>query len=42
VDEFMDHVTWRVRTTSQGAQTPWVARREMFGDFVVAPTRTRR
>jgi WD40 repeat protein/uncharacterized caspase-like protein len=39
VDEFMDHVTWRVRTTSQGAQTPWIARREMFGDFVVAPMR---
>lgn len=39
VDEFMDHVTWRVRTTSHGAQTPWIARREMFGDFVVAPAR---
>jgi WD40 repeat protein/uncharacterized caspase-like protein len=39
VDEFMDHVTWRVRSTSQGAQTPWIARREMFGDFVVAPMR---
>lgn len=37
VDEFMEHVTWRVRTTSGGAQTPWIARREMFGDFVVAP-----
>lgn len=39
VDEFIDHVTWRVRTMSNGAQTPWMARREMFGDFVVAPVR---
>jgi uncharacterized caspase-like protein len=35
--ELIDFVTWRVKSTSGGAQTPWVARREMFGDFVIAP-----
>jgi uncharacterized caspase-like protein len=37
VAEFTDYVTWRVGWASGGDQTPWVARREMFGDFVVAP-----
>lgn len=39
VGEFIDYVTERVRALSTGKQTPWVARREMFGDFVVAPAR---
>lgn len=34
--EFVGFVTERVRSASNGRQTPWVARREMFGDFVVA------
>lgn len=37
VGEFIDFVTERVRAASNGKQTPWVARREMFGDFVIAP-----
>lgn len=39
IGEFVDFVTWRVKSTSGGAQTPWVARREMFGDFVIAPAK---
>lgn len=39
VGEFVDYVTERVREASNGRQTPWVVRREMFGDFVVAPAR---
>ena len=35
--EFIDFVTWRVKSASRGAQTPWIARREMFGDFAIAP-----
>lgn len=35
VGEFIDYVTERVRSLSIGKQTPWVARREMFGDFVI-------
>ena len=34
--ELIDFVTERVRGASNGMQTPWVARREMFGDFPVA------
>lgn len=37
VGELVDYVTDRVREASNGQQTPWVVRREMFGDFVVAP-----
>ncbi|MFO0755429.1 MAG: caspase family protein [Byssovorax sp.] len=37
VGELIDYVTERVRAASNGKQTPWVARREMFGDFVLAP-----
>jgi WD40 repeat protein len=37
VGELIDFVTERVRAASNGKQTPWVARREMFGDFVMAP-----
>ncbi len=37
VGELFDFVTERVRAASNGKQTPWVARREMFGDFVLAP-----
>lgn len=39
VGEFIDYVTERVRALSVGRQTPWVARREMLGDFVVAPAK---
>jgi len=35
--ELVDYVTERVRAESNGKQTPWVVRRELFGDFVVAP-----
>lgn len=31
--EIIDYVTERVRSASNGQQTPWVARRELFGDF---------
>jgi WD40 repeat protein/uncharacterized caspase-like protein len=41
VSELIDYVTERVRAASNGKQTPWVARREMFGDFVVAPAKKR-
>ncbi|MDC3955972.1 caspase family protein [Polyangium jinanense] len=37
VNELVDYVTERVRAASNGKQTPWVARREMFGEFMVAP-----
>ena len=37
--ELIDYVTERVRSESNGKQTPWVVRRELFGDFVVAPAR---
>jgi len=37
VGELVDYVTERVRDASNGKQTPWVARREMFGEFTVAP-----
>lgn len=37
VGELVDYVTERVRAASNGKQTPWVARREMFGEFMVAP-----
>jgi hypothetical protein len=35
--ELIDEMTARVSEVSRDAQTPWVAHREMFGDFVVAP-----
>lgn len=38
LSEIIDDVTRRVTEASQGRQTPWVARREMFGDFGLAPT----
>jgi uncharacterized caspase-like protein len=37
--ELVDYVTERVRAESNGKQTPWVVRRELFGDFVIAPAR---
>jgi WD40 repeat protein len=37
VSELVDYVTERVRGASNGKQTPWVARREMFGEFMIAP-----
>ena len=33
--ELIDYVTERVRSASNGQQTPWVARRELFGDFAL-------
>lgn len=39
VGELVDYVTERVRAASNGKQTPWVARREMFGEFFVVPAR---
>lgn len=37
VNELVDYVTERVHAASNGMQTPWVARREMFGEFMIAP-----
>ncbi|MDI1437460.1 caspase family protein [Polyangium sorediatum] len=37
VNELVDYVTERVRAASNGKQTPWVARRDLFGEFMVAP-----
>ena len=36
LSELIDEVTSRVTRASQGAQTPWVARRELLGDFRLA------
>jgi hypothetical protein len=41
LSEIIDQVTERVTSASDGAQTPWVARRELFGDFAVAPAPSR-
>ncbi|MFO0757108.1 MAG: caspase family protein [Byssovorax sp.] len=35
LSELMDEVTRRVTRATGGAQTPWVARAEMFGDFAL-------
>jgi WD40 repeat protein len=34
--ELVNAVTFRVTKVSEGRQTPWVARRELFGDFALA------
>lgn len=39
LSEIVDEVTARVGVASAGRQTPWVARRELFGDFTVARAR---
>ena len=39
LSELIDDVTVRVARASEGQQTPWVARRELFGDFRVAAPR---
>lgn len=39
IGELVDYVTERVRAASNGKQTPWVARREMFGEFFVVPAK---
>jgi hypothetical protein len=31
-----DEVTARVSSASGGKQTPWVARRDLFGDFAIS------
>ncbi len=36
LSELVDDVSARVSLASDGKQTPWVARREMFGDFALA------
>lgn len=36
LSELVDEVRGRVVRTSSGMQVPWVVRREIFGDFVVA------
>jgi hypothetical protein len=37
VSELIEDVTRRVEQASRGQQTPWVARRDLFGDFSLAP-----
>ncbi len=39
VSELIDAVTTRVDRQTRGLQTPWVARREMFGDFQIAASK---
>jgi WD40 repeat protein len=36
VSELIDDVIARVSIASDGKQTPWIARRELFGDFAIA------
>lgn len=42
LSEFVDDVTVRVSEASQGHQTPWVARREIFGEFQLLGPRAQR
>jgi WD40 repeat protein len=37
LSEVIDEVTRRVTRQSRSRQTPWIARRELFGDFALAP-----
>jgi hypothetical protein len=37
LSELVDEVTERVADATRGAQTPWVARRELVGDVVLVP-----
>jgi WD40 repeat protein len=37
LSEIIDEVTRRVTRQSRSRQTPWIARRELFGDFTLAP-----
>ena len=37
LSELVDSVVRRVGEATQGAQTPWIARRDMFGDFALVP-----
>jgi hypothetical protein len=37
LSEIVDEVERRVGEATDGQQTPWVARRELFGDFALAP-----
>lgn len=39
LSELVDEVTFRVEAESGGTQSPWVARRELFGDFLVGRSR---
>ncbi len=41
LSELVDEVSRRVSAASNGAQTPWIARREMIGDFTLAPAAKR-
>jgi hypothetical protein len=36
VSELLERVTERVQRATRGAQSPWVARRDVFGDFALA------
>ena len=36
LSELIDDVTMRVIRATGGLQTPWVARRELFGDFRIS------
>lgn len=36
VSELLERVTARVQRATRGAQSPWVARRDVFGDFALA------
>ncbi|HUS63153.1 MAG TPA: caspase family protein [Kofleriaceae bacterium] len=38
LSEVIDDVTRRVTETSEGTQTPRIARRDLFGDFALAPS----
>ena len=36
--EVVDYVRQYVNTETNGAQTPWLSRKELFGDFAIAAT----
>ena len=42
MSELIADVTRRVTLASNGEQTPWVARRDQFGDFALTPARPKR
>lgn len=39
LSELLDATSLRVERATEGQQTPWVVRRELFGDFQIAPAR---
>ena len=38
LSEVVDEVSRRVSEATRGAQMPWLARRELIGDFAIAPS----